>query len=122
MRYDRCGRFVASLLASFLMLPTGGAADAGVPAGLRPPLDGVLTAAGENELVPVSVVLKDQADGAELRRARLGVAPLAARRAVVDRLKAQAARSQALILERLRELETRGLVARIRPLWIGNVI
>lgn len=122
MRYDRCALLVASLFASFVLVPPGGAADAGVPEGLRPPLDGVLSAARESDLVPISVVLKDQADGAELRRARLGTAPQAARRAVVDRLKAQAARSQSRILERLRELETRGLVARIRPLWIGNVI
>jgi serine protease AprX len=90
--------------------------------GLRPPLGDVLAAASPGQLVPVSVVFREQATNERLRDAGAGLERHAARRIRLDLLKEIAHRSQAPLLAALREWEGQGQVARVRPLWIGNVV
>ena len=89
---------------------------------LRPPLDEVLRASDPASLVPVSIVLNEQVDAPRLRLAAAGLSKREGRRAALELLKRTAAATQAPLLAHARRLEGQGRVARIRPLWIGNVV
>lgn len=110
-----------TVVCTILALPAL-AGSAAHPDGLRPPLGEVLDAAPADRLVPVSAVLAEQVPLDRLRAARVGLDHVAGRRAALDLLKRTAARSQAPLLARLAELEGHGLVTRVRPLWIGNIV
>jgi len=109
------------LLVALATMPAIAAGTA-YPGGLRPPLDQVLASAGADELVPVSVVLKERAPRERVRLAAAGLDRGRARREVVSLLKATAAGTQGPLLARLRALAAEGRVSRIRPLWVGNVV
>ena len=108
------------LLASFAIPSL--ADDSSYPGGLRPPLDQVLVEAAPDELVPVSIVLKEQVANEQVRLATAGKVGAEARRAALDMLKRTAAGSQGPLLRLIRERSAFGGVDRIRPLWIGNII
>jgi serine protease AprX len=116
-------RPLVSLLGSCLVAGAASLAaeDPALPR-LRPPLEDILAESSEDRLVPVSIVLSDRVPVERLRIAKRGLGKNEGRRTVVDLLRAHAARTQRPILERLGELERNGEVARIRPLWIGNVV
>ena len=111
--------FLPTILASLLfpVLVFGGGSN--YPDGLRPPLGEVLDAAGPDDLIPVSIVLREQAGREQLLLAGAGLEGEAKRQAVIRRLKAIAAGTQGPLVQALRG-EPRA--ANIRPLWIGNVI
>ena len=113
------------VLAASVLAVAASAAIAASPAhpgGLRPPLNDVLAAAPPDALVPVSVVLVEQVSSERLRSLGAGLARRDARPVRLNALKETARRTQAPLLALLRELEGRGQAARIRPLWIGNVV
>jgi serine protease AprX len=90
---------------------------------LRDPLPAVLAEAAPEELIPVSIVLKEQVARAQLIRLGEGKTKAERRAAVTEALKARARQSQAGILAALRADQAAGQVGpRLRPLWIGNVI
>ncbi len=83
----------------------------------------VLTEADETALVPVKAIMRDQVSRDRIEEARWGNADRNVRRQVVaDMLKANAARSQADILNYLRDAEAAGDAARIRTLWLTSVV
>jgi serine protease AprX len=92
------------------------------PGGLRPPLDQVLIEADADELVPVSIVLKEQVERERLLLVSAGLRAAERRTAVTNQLKATARASQGPLLRVLRRLEIEGQAGRIRPLWIGNIV
>src|SRR5262245_50815189 len=116
----------SAVLAAAVLVATGHAfaetATPSYPNGLRPPLEDVVRSASPSQLVPISIVLREQASVDRLRAVGLGLDRHAARRARLGVLKEMAGRTQAPLLALLGELERRGSVARIRPLWIGNVV
>jgi serine protease AprX len=72
---------------------------------------------------PMIVVLESQASVADLATVTVGVHdPVERRHAVIQRLREIAETSQAPVLERLALESRRGRAARVRPLWIANVI
>lgn len=83
---------------------------------LRGELPAVLAAARPNELVPVSVVLREQLSDttiASLAGSRLKIAA---------RLKSLADRTQHNLRVQLTAWQAKQQVARIRPLWLSNVV
>ncbi|MBP7149263.1 MAG: S8 family serine peptidase [Acidobacteria bacterium] len=93
------------------------------PSKLVGDLPAVLDAAAPGELVPVYFVLADQLDGQRLlARAASAIGRDERRHLVVSALKDHAQRTQRGLAERLQAAAGGGLAARIRPLWIGNVI
>ncbi len=123
-----------SLFAVLLSCSMAFADEIGPPgAKLMGDLPAVLEAAGSGDRIPVYFVLADQLEGDALR-ARVaaltaGAAPpagaagkAARRQATVSALREHAAQAQAGLLAALRALEAQGAAARVRPLWIGNVV
>ena len=90
---------------------------------LRGDLPEVLAGAGADELIPITIVMTEQAPGDEIAAAKqIRNIPLR-RRAVVRLLKEVSDRTQRNLLIALREGQRNGSVAAlIRPLWISNVI
>ncbi|GEM_PF-978308 len=115
----RMSLVLAALVASSISLVP--ADDGSYPQGLRPPLDRVLEEAAEDELVPVSVVFVEQVSAVDKSRI-VAIDPETRRREILSLLKSTARRSQRDVLAHLRRMESRGRAARLRPLWIGNVI
>ncbi|MBD3867539.1 MAG: S8 family serine peptidase [Acidobacteria bacterium] len=115
MRNLRLPLFFACLVLPALVFAGGGA----FPDGLRPPLGDVLERSGPDELIPVSIVLREQAGGEQLRLVGAGLDRAARRQAVIGRLKAIAAGTQGPLVQALRG-DSR--VQNIRPLWIGNLV
>jgi subtilisin family serine protease len=131
----RAASAASVLCAVLLAIASVSAAPPAVPAGakLMGDLSAVLDAAAPGERIPVYFVLADQLEGDALRArvaalagdaaAAPGAAGKAARRqATVRTLREHAARTQAGLLAALRTLEAQGGAARVRPLWIGNVV
>ncbi len=125
-----------AVLLAIVSVPLASAAgSAAAPTGakLMGDLPAVLDAAGPGERIPVYFVLADQLEGDALR-ARVaaltaGAAPpagaagkAARRQATVSALREHATQAQAGLLAALRALEAQGAAARVRPLWIGNVV
>ncbi len=113
---------LGSCVALSLSSAAGLAATPEIPDGLRPPLVDVLKAAADDARVPVSIVLHEQARPEETAALRLGRSRAEGRGRVLAHLRDLAARTQAPLLARLRTLERDGAVARLRPLYIGNVV
>ena len=92
------------------------------PQTIREPLWEAMQAAAPNELIPISIVLREQVARAEV--AKLAEMPMGHERrmAIARRLRETAERTQAPMLAFLKEQEVSARVARLRPLWIGNVI
>ena len=111
---------LAVLVLPGSLAPGAGAAD--WPDSIREPLRQALEAAGPNDLVPVSIVLREQVERSEI--AKLAEMPqgLDRRHAIARRLRETAERTQAPLLALLRDREAHALAARVRPLWIGNII
>ncbi len=86
---------------------------------LRGDLVRVLAAAAPDELVPVSVVLAEQVEPDTIARLARAEEP---RRAIVERLKQHALRTQAPLLVAVAAYERDGLAARVRPLWLSSVV
>ncbi len=84
----------------------------------------VLAEAGPDDLIPVSVVLRDQLRGSRLTDRAEGIAPgdPARRRVLIDALKEHADRTQAALRAFLADRRLEGRAAAIQPLWIGNVV
>jgi len=81
-----------------------------------------LSSAAADELIPVTLVLQQQTDFPSLY-SRVVALPKATRRArVISELKGLAKASQQSLRGDLRKLEKTGRAARIRPLWISNII
>ena len=98
------------------------AAEPPYPGNLRPPLAEVLDRAPSGELVPVSIVLKEQVAPGRLSATAAGLDRREARPQRTAVLKEIARRTQVPLLAQLHDLEGRGIAKRIRPLWIGNVV
>jgi len=118
-------------LALLLLVPPTAVFDADAGTGADPKLIGALPERlaqaeqqGSVELIPVYFVLADQLEGASLG-ARIAPVPddrAARRRLVLGALREHAARTQAGLIGALQRLEARGEAARVRPLWIGNIV
>ena len=106
---------VAALLLAAALPASGGT--------LREPLPEVLRTATEHELVPVSIVFREQVAAADVAALAERYESKAARRAAqISRLKAAAVDGQRGVLEVLRAAEAAGRAARIRPLWLTSVV
>jgi len=103
-----------------LLLPPGVAEETRAADGkLRGELARVLADASEQELVPVSIVLAEQVSRETVARL---AAEGGARQKVLLRLKSLASRSQAPLLAAVSPFEAQGRAARVRPLWLSNVV
>jgi serine protease AprX len=76
----------------------------------------------DGEQIPVNVVLKVQAQPSELAAVKSGLDRISSRFAVSDYLKALASSEQAVLLDYLEEMELKGAVSWVNPLWIVNCI
>ncbi len=119
------GAIALAAAGNGLAAEANGNANGRVDGKLMGDLPAVMAAAAPGEKIPVYFVLADQLEGARLQAAaavpeRLGTPR--SRRPVIAALQAHAARTQAGLVARLREVEASGRAARIRPLWIGNVV
>ena len=86
-------------------------------------LNDIMAEAGENELIPVSIVMQEQADRAELSQARNIQSKKVRRETVINLLKSVASQSQVGLLEFLAERQQDNRVGeRVSPLWIHNVV
>ncbi len=112
----------ALAVAAFVLTSAALAASPEHPDGLRPPLAGVLDRAAPGELVPVTVVLAEQADARTLLELKRGRTTATARAAVIEHLKQLSARSRTGLMARLSVAQRGGAAARVTPLWIGNVV
>jgi len=92
-------------------------------ANLRGELADVVASAAEDELIPVTIIMRDQAAPEDIQRA-VGLRDRDARRAAVKRiLKSVADESQKGLLEVLRAGKETGAVGPdVRTLWIHNVV
>ena len=90
---------------------------------IQPDLEKALQRLKAREFLRIIVRLKEQLSP-EARRAAFmkGREKADQRKAMVNALRSHAERMQEPILSFLKELESAGLVRRIRPLWISNVI
>jgi len=90
---------------------------------IQPDLEKELQRLKEREFLRVIVRMKEQLSP-ELRRAAFlrGKEKADQRKAMIDALRTHAKKMQGPILDSLKSLESEGLVRRIRPLWISNVI
>jgi len=77
---------------------------------------------GVDELIPINVVMKEQADPFYLMNLVKGKEISERRRIVIDYLKQVRDGSQKRVLSYLKEQEERGEVERIRSLWLGNMV
>lgn len=83
----------------------------------------VLDQAQPEELIPVYFVLKDQLDTDRLvRQAARSLTQAERRDLVIHSLEAHARTTQENLIEQIRTIEKSGKGARVRPLWIGNVV
>jgi serine protease AprX len=83
----------------------------------------VVDRAGPDELIPVTIVLRDQLTGNSLRQRAAGIDdPRDRRRTLITALKQHARESQERLLVQLDAAEAGHRAQRIRPLWIGNVV
>ena len=89
---------------------------------IRDMLNDILADADENELIPVSIVMQQQADRQELEAARLIQPKTVRRQTVIDLLKTTASGSQAGVLEFLQQRKQENKVGQINSLWIHNVV
>lgn len=90
---------------------------------LDPELQEAMSRCGDNEKLKINILMLEQSDATALQRAANPFVTKQERRAfVVESLQCQAEASQADVLHLLREMESKGLVDDIRPLWIVNSI
>jgi serine protease AprX len=93
------------------------------PATITDPLREVLEQAAPDELIPVSVILKEQGRQERIRGFASAPKGTERREAIARYLRSVARRSQAGLLDYLSAEQGQGKVgARIRPLWIGNIV
>ncbi len=86
-------------------------------------LPDVMSKAAPGELIPVSIVLRDQLTGPALAaKAATSRDPETRRKAVLGALEEHAVRTQAGLRAVLQSAATAGRAQRVRPLWIGNVV
>lgn len=108
-----------ALLPLLTIVPSASAQE--VNEKLEGSLGQVISTTARSEMLPVTIVMADQVDKAELDAA--AILPKADRRAqVVTLLKETANASQASLLEYLDGQIEQGQASGIRPLWIHNVI
>lgn len=122
MQVPSVRRFILSLVGSLAVgVPLWVHAEG--PAVLTGELPRVIAEATAEQLIPVSIVLKDQLTGSALTEPVAGVTDRQARRRLIlGALQQHAARTQVRLRAELAQLAQRGVAERIRPLWIGNVI
>ncbi|MCU0231758.1 MAG: S8 family serine peptidase [Acidobacteria bacterium] len=113
----RWAPFIAGVVLSLTVIPPAPAQPES--SKLRGELARVLDAAAPGDRIPVSVVLAEQVDPGTIERLARSAEP---RRAIAARLKQHAARTQAPLLAAIAGFERDGLAARVRPLWLSNVI
>ena len=90
---------------------------------LDPELRDAMSHCSDDEKIKINILMLEQSDPATLQRAALPFATKLERRAIViESLKRQAEALQAKVLQLLREMENKGMVDDIRPLWIVNSI
>ncbi len=102
-----------------LLLATAGLS---AKALVGPDLTGRLALAGTSELLPVNIILNQQADNAALEARCANLTKEERWALVVNELKTLSARVQAPILDVLNRLAAEGKVTSITPLWIVNGI
>ncbi|HZW10678.1 MAG TPA: S8 family serine peptidase, partial [Phycisphaerales bacterium] len=88
---------------------------------LRGDLGEVLAQAGDGELVPVTIVMKAQAEPFDLNELR-AMSKAERRDFVVGSLKQVAEGSQAGVIARLAQAENAGAAEHVNPLWLVNVV
>ncbi len=112
---------VAVLAAAVAVLPTAGKDTADTK--LRGDLVTVMSEAAPNELIPISIVLREQFSADEFTQFNWIDDKQQRRAAVLGRLKTVARSSSASLLASLQDQQAEGAVgSRIRDLWIANVI
>ncbi len=117
----RIPRMILAAGAALALSSTVAMANAPDNDKLRADLPDVLAAAQPNELVPITIVMKEQAEPFNI--AALEAMDKADRRAyVIETLKAVAQDSQAGLLAQLHQAEQHGQASMINPLWLANVV
>ncbi len=101
---------------------TARASDARIRAKLRADLAEVLSSAGPEARVPITIVLRDQVPREQILAARSIDDKVARRAHVIGTLKSFAAKSQANLVAELRRHRATGLVERLDPMWIHNLV
>ena len=128
----RPGAYVVGLLGVTAMVLVGGAAvspsafevsEMTVRQKLRGDLAVTMRTATADDLIPISIVLRDQAARDDIRHAPRWPVKLLRRAEVIARLEERMRQGSEDLLRVLHAEQTRGSVGEhIRPLWIGNAI
>lgn len=121
VRQNRMAMGAALALSAMCLAPAALGQDAG-SAKLRDNLAEVLRQTQPDALVPVTIVMREQASRQDVARIAAIGDKAFQRQAIRDLLKPLAAASQADLLARLRQASAAGQAENIRPLWIHNVI
>jgi subtilisin family serine protease len=114
---------LAATLAGAALAATAAPSPSAAETGLRPDLARVVRSAAADDLIPISIVMKEQVSRAEMNQFSQ-IADLSQRRAAaIARLKEVAHASNRDLLAFLASEQDRGAVGqRIRPLWIRNIV
>ena len=88
---------------------------------LRADLADVLAEAERGELVPVTIVMVEQAEAFELNALR-AMSKEDRRQVVINELKAVAGATQGGVMDILRQAEHRGEAGKIHSLWVANLV
>ena len=113
---------VAAVLGSAVTLHAA-PADTPLDLRLRGGLSERLRRAAPDEMIPITIVLRDRVTRAEIAQAAAPAAKEERRAAVVAVLKQRAAATNGALLDALRAGQAAGLVGeRIRPLWLVNLV
>ena len=113
---------VAALLGSAVTL-FAAPADSPLDSRLRGGLSERLRRAAPDEMIPITIVLRDRVTRAEIAQAAAPAAKEERRAAVVAVLKQRAAATNGALLDDLRAEQAAGFVGeRIRPLWLVNLV
>ena len=108
---------------AFALLLTGASSPADVPTDkLRGDIAEVLDALDDRELLPVTIVMKEQVSPAELMELRNFQPKARRRQAVIEQLRGLANQTQANLLTLLDERADTGQADDINPLWIHNLV
>ena len=109
------GLFLASLFFSVTSAATG-------EVNIDDELLSLFEEEGEDALLPVNIILREQADANNLLATTKTMSKEVRRRTVIGELKSVSSRSQADLLEYLRRKEQLGQASNITTLWIVNAV
>ncbi len=108
--------------AAFTSPLLGQAVESAAASRLRGDLAEVLRRAQPHDLIPVSIIMREQASRDEIARIRFAGDKAFQRQAMRDLLQPLAEQSQATILALLDQAAAAGAADRVQSLWIHNVI